>query len=108
MPSPTPVIAAKYGRRFIACDETCRAAHTTRNRLIEFKSVFSFERQASFDFARPAPKGTKAGISKDSIRLETSLDLDYWEIDPARDGKIFTGARPRPGVRREAAGYRVK
>jgi DNA modification methylase len=88
----TPVVAARHGRRFIACDETFRAVHTTRNRLVAFKSVFSFERQEAFDFSLPAPKGTKARISKDAVCLETSLDLDYWEIDPAWDGKIFRSA----------------
>jgi hypothetical protein len=26
------------------------------------------------------------------LELETKLDLDYWEVDPAWDGKIFKSA----------------
>ena len=34
----------------------------------------------------------KVEISEQSICLKTSLDLDYWEVDPAWDGNIFHSA----------------
>ncbi|MBK9926680.1 MAG: site-specific DNA-methyltransferase [Anaerolineales bacterium] len=86
----TSYVASKHGRHFITCDENFRAIHTTRNRLIENKAVFSFERDMSFAVPfSPLPKTTKVNVSKDLISLDTKLDLDYWEVDPAWDGKIF-------------------
>ena len=38
------------------------------------------------------PKATKVNFSKDLISLDTKLDLDYWEVDPAWDGEIFNSA----------------
>ena len=38
------------------------------------------------------PPKTKAYITPTSVRLETHLELDYWEVDPAWDGKIFHSA----------------
>jgi len=86
----TPFVASKHGRNFIACDENIRAIHTTRNRLADNKSVFSLERDSSFEFpVSSPPKTTKFKVRKDSISLETKLDLDYWEVDPDWDGKLF-------------------
>jgi DNA modification methylase len=89
----TPFVAAKHGRTFIACDETLRALYTTRNRLIDTKSVFSMEHDSSFAFPlAPAPKTIKANLLKNVISLDTRLDLDYWEVDSDWDGKIFRSA----------------
>jgi DNA modification methylase len=89
----TPFVAAKQGRSFIACDETFRALHTTRNRLAVSQSPFSLERDSDFTFpVSPAPKSTTAHLSKDSISLKTDLDLDYWEVDPDWDRKTFKSA----------------
>jgi DNA modification methylase len=86
----TPLIAAKHDRKFIACDENIRAIHTTRGRLIDMKGIFSIEHDTSIDIPRSKlPKSTKFELSKDSISLDTKLDLDYWEADPDWDGKIF-------------------
>ena len=86
----TPFVAAKHGRRFIACDETFHALHTTRSRLTDTQTPFSLEYDA--DFAFPimlAPSTVKPYISEKSISLETKLELDYWEVDPVWDGKLF-------------------
>lgn len=89
----TPFVASKYGRAFIACDETFRALHTTRSRLADLEEVFSLERDTSFSpNLKPAPRSVKLDISKDSLFLKTNLDLDYWEVDPAWDGIIFRSA----------------
>jgi len=73
----TPFVAMKHGRKFIACDESIRAIHTPYSTL---------------------PKTTNVNLSKDLISLNTKLDLDYWEIDPDWDGKIFrsTAQAKRP------------
>jgi site-specific DNA-methyltransferase (adenine-specific) len=88
-----PVVAAQSGRRFIACDETFRAIHTTRSRLTGSEAPTSLERDARFTSASlPLPKATKVRLANDLIRLETNLDLDYWEIDPDWNGIVFRSA----------------
>jgi hypothetical protein len=39
-----------------------------------------------------APKSIKVDVSGESVCLKTKLDLDYWEVDPAWDGKTFRSA----------------
>lgn len=106
----TPFVAAKHGRRFITCDETFHAIHTTRGRLVDSRAPFSLERDANFAFPlSPAPKSVKAHISNNSISLETSLDLDYWEVDPAWDGKLFkSAAQAKRPVRSGKIPYELK
>jgi len=88
-----PVVASRHGRLFLACDETFRALHTTRSRLADLQASFTLERDASvISSIPPAPEAVKLEITKDSLCLETDLDLDYWEVDPAWDGKIFRSA----------------
>jgi hypothetical protein len=89
----TPFVAAKHGRHFIACDENFRAVHTTRLRLLDMEKVFRVERDASGHFPpSTVSKAVRAMISKHSVTLDTNLDLDYWEVDPDWDGKIFRSA----------------
>jgi site-specific DNA-methyltransferase (adenine-specific) len=89
----TPFVASRHGRGFIACDETFRALHTTRSRLTDLRASFSLERAVQVSPPiKPAPKSVKAEISDRSVCLKTKLDLDYWEVDPVWDGKIFKSA----------------
>lgn len=89
----TPFVAAKHGRSFIACDENFRAIHTTRSRLLDAGNIFSFESDESFHYPLSTlRKAIKTKVTKDSISISTNLDLDYWEVDPAWDGKIFRSA----------------
>lgn len=89
----TPFVAAKHGRRFIACDQNFRAIHTTRSRLLEVNIPFAMERDSNLHVPFSAvPKSTGASILGNSISLNTKLDLDYWEVDPNWDGKIFRSA----------------
>ncbi len=92
-----PVVAARHGRRFLACDVAWRAVHTTRLRLLAEKTPFTLEREASC--AIPALE-TKIGleISGRQIRLHPQgIELDYWEVDPDWDGSVF---RSRAQARR--------
>jgi DNA modification methylase len=88
-----PYAAAKYGRHFVASDENPRAIHTTRGRLIDFESVFTIERDTKIKFTHSKlPNSSKVNILEESISLHSELDLDYWEVDPNWDGKIFRSA----------------
>lgn len=89
----TPFIAAKHGRNFIACDENFRAIHTTRMRLIDSNIVFSIDRDSLFNYSFASnPKSIRVNVSNGAIALETKLDVDYWEVDPDWDGKLFRSA----------------
>ena len=51
----------------------------------------------------------KVHVSKDSISLETDLDLDYWEVDPDWDGKFFkSAAQAKRPVRSGKIPYELK
>ncbi|MBC7877703.1 MAG: site-specific DNA-methyltransferase [Anaerolineales bacterium] len=89
----TSLVAARNGRKFITTDETIRAIHTARSRLAETNAVFSLERDSAIkDISSHEAKNTKIHVSKDCVRLETSLDVDFWEVDPDWDGKMFKSA----------------
>jgi len=87
----TPLMAANLGRKFIATDATFRALHTTRSRLTASQVPFTLERDSVFPFAVQDGDG-KITQGVDLLTLETPLDLDYWEVDPAWDGKTFKSA----------------
>jgi DNA modification methylase len=89
----TAVAAAKHGRKFITCDESLRAVNTTHNRLAGSPTVFSIERAASIrNTTLHEAKNIKIHVTKDTVCLETSLNIDFWEVDPNWDGKIFRSA----------------
>jgi site-specific DNA-methyltransferase (adenine-specific) len=89
----TPVVAARLKRKFIASDITLRAVHTTRQRLVASSAEsFSFERDVCFDLQYAASAKIKADLLPDAIKIDTRLSIDYWEVDPAWDGKIFKSA----------------
>ncbi len=93
-----PLVASRHGRRFIACDGTWRAIHTTRTRLVTTAhtpialyceaektipagpSTFTFKNDGSTFLLDP------------SSFQPSGLQLDYWEIDPDWDGKTFRSA----------------
>jgi len=89
----TALVAAKNDRKFISTDETVRAIFTARSRLAETKSVFSLERDARIkDLNTNDAKKVKIRITPESVSLDTSLDVDFWEVDPDWDGKMFKSA----------------
>jgi DNA modification methylase len=87
-----PLVAARHGRRFLAGDVSWRSIHTTRERLMDtLRSPFSLYREA----ASAIPSDGLAYLidSKNQIlSLKNLPPLDYWEIDPAFDGKVFHSA----------------
>ncbi len=89
----TPVVAAQLGRQFIASDVTFRAVHTTRRRLCSLPSEpFTLERDSSVCPPRFDGSKIKFEMKSDSIKVNSRGKLDYWEVDPAWDGKIFKSA----------------
>lgn len=105
-----PCVAARLGRRFIATDVAWRAVHTTRSRLVELPSgPFSLSRVRPAGQASPAEApmqdSAAAPLLYDPSNRRLSLpqtllaSLDYWEVDPAWDGRVFRSAqqvtRPR-------------
>lgn len=89
----TSLVAAKKGRKFITCDESVRAVQTVRSRLAVTKSVFSFERDSAVkNEMADKSKKIRLNIFDGYIRLDTSLDVDFWEVDPDWDGKMFKSA----------------
>ena len=57
---------------------------------MDTKSVFSLERDINNKISTSQDvKNTKVRIVEDVIRLETSLKLDYWEVDADWNGKVF-------------------
>ena len=87
----TAVLAARHGRRFLAVDETFRAIHTTRTRLLAEKSPFTLERESSFS-SPIKPSTLNVQRSTSGILLENTARLDYWEVDPDWDGETFKSA----------------
>jgi hypothetical protein len=86
-----PLAAARHGRRFLACDATWRAVHTARIRLLEQPHPFALQRDANSAIPRssiPLPLLT----SRQTVTLNDRAALDYWEADPAWDGKLFRSA----------------
>ncbi len=96
------VVASRLGRRFIASDITWRAVHTTRARLAgvtkePFKLLEVALQEGSRDLQRPEIGEIKASSIQinrigSKVVLETDIDLDYWEVDPNWDGRLFRSA----------------
>ncbi len=91
----TPAVASRLGRKFLAADVTWRAVHTTRQRLVRLNTApFTLERSQSvaWDVQQARPSAFKLHLSDNDIRLASRHKLDYWEVDPAWDEKIFISA----------------
>jgi DNA modification methylase len=89
----TAVMASRLGRDFIAGDSSFRALHTTRRRLCALPAApFSIEHEESA--ALPLAGGATECVERanDTVRLRRDADLDYWEVDPAWDGRTFRSA----------------
>jgi len=88
-----PAVAARLGRKFIAADNTFRAVQTPRQRLCTLPSdAFTVERDSAIFWPLVRSSGNKLSILPDSVNIRGKPHLEYWEIDPAWDGKIFKSA----------------
>jgi hypothetical protein len=84
------------GRRFIVNDLTWRSVHTTRTRLVS-RSAPPFSIEHCVPFQKDEGKALLSNASDSVLRSSQSivldpsllLELDYWEVDPSWNGKIF-------------------
>ncbi len=90
-----PVTAARHGRHFLASDIAWRGIHTTRSRLVE-KAIAPF----AINFQDGIPghlSDMQSNFSACSTISGISISvgdhqLDYWEVDPDWNGKVFLSA----------------
>ncbi len=92
------ITAARHGRVFIANDVSYRAVHTTRARLVNL-SVHPFA--LCYLSGEPRPFDDRQlshslGLSRVGrlvfLQTDSPEDIDYWEVDPAWDGKLMRSA----------------
>jgi DNA modification methylase len=87
-----PLVAARHGRRFLAGDVSWRAIHTTRERIIETQQ-YPFTLNREITAAIPIETlPWSVVVSNQTCIIKNSPPLDYWEIDPAWDRKVFRSA----------------
>jgi len=90
----TPVVANRLKRNFIASDSNWRAIHTTRSRLIANSSspfILSTDQNSSLSYCAKQ-ENIQVKLKDNNFTIHTSLfeELDYWEVDPNWNKKIFT------------------
>jgi len=86
----TPLVAARLGRKFLACDSTWNAVHISRLRLVDMQAAVPFAFMRDPRFTVPASSGNlELDIDRRTIRIRESPSLDYWEIDPDWDSRTF-------------------
>jgi len=78
----TPAVAQRLGRRWLGCDQSAWAIHTTRKRLLALDSGFTLHQQ---DPAPVATLGLRYQVGPDyQIQVELSatdpVQVDYWAI----------------------------
>jgi len=103
-----PVVAERWGRRWVACDASPRAIHTTAKRLLDGAACAPFEVWREGE-ERDADEHMKVTSSMDGCQLQVTLDeykadvpedvrehirdfrdlVDYWEIDPDHRDGVF-------------------
>jgi site-specific DNA-methyltransferase (adenine-specific) len=89
----TAVVASRLGRHFIACDTSFRAIHVTRRRLCAVGSPpFVVERQDSSSFPLASAHAVDVNTGSGAVSLKDLPDIEYWEVDPHWDGKVFRSA----------------
>ena len=88
-------VAARLGRHYLASDVSYRAIHTARVRLTAAKvPPFRVEKEARSLTPPALPADWTAELTPGAIRLPDGAlaGLDYWECDPAWDGRLFRSA----------------
>jgi hypothetical protein len=108
----TAVVADRCGRRFIANDSAWRAVHIARARLVQQTSQpFTIEETLSHVNSKENEKIETLSVENPTLPLfydsstihiadeEMLAGLDFWEVDPGWDGRVFRSAvqsvRPR-------------
>ncbi len=105
------VVADRLDRRFIACDATWRAVHVTKTRLVRIgaqafeiklnpaahpdRNVVTVHEDLQDTSQKPADvKDTPFSLQSGVLYLKKHAlpEVDYWEVDPAWDGKLFRSA----------------
>ena len=122
----TPVVAQRLGRRWIACDASPQAIHTTTKRLLEANAPFDIwstqDEQATDEYlsVETACNGYTLEVTLQKYRAPIPAELhpriqhwqdlvDYWEIDPDYAGGVFHSRwqsfrkRSQPELARQAS-----
>ena len=87
-----PLVASRQGRSFLAGDIAWRSIQTCVKRLAgEGLRPFRLERDSSSQIPK-IPTSFNITAEGGSVRLHNPPELDYWEVDPAWDGKLFHSA----------------
>jgi DNA modification methylase len=94
--SGTAAVAASQLRRtFLANDVTWRAIHTARTRLVaQTNQPFTLQYESKVDktsFSKISLPFHSIRLEEKSVEMDQQViqNVDYWEVDPAWDGKIF-------------------
>lgn len=87
----TVAVGARLGRKFIASDVSWRAVNTTCCRLtLLSETPFILERDGTDLLCRGSyPIHIEIDGNTVTLPKEVLERLDYWEVDPAWDGRIF-------------------
>lgn len=89
----TAVVATRLGRNYLACDNTFRAINTTRMRLCALPAKpFALQREARARIPRAKDLAFNVQVAAGEVRVDSHTPLDYWEVDPAWNGKVFMSA----------------
>jgi DNA modification methylase len=101
----TPLVASRVGRRYLASDVTPRAIRTTQTRLIEGEAPpFKLQCLAG-ESSLPQPQSS-AGVYRQASSVHLAAEimdgLEFWEVDPDWDGRIFRSAAQSARTRRQA------
>jgi DNA modification methylase len=89
------VAASQLRRRFLANDVTWRAIHTARTRLVaQTNQPFTLQYESQVDktsFSKISLPFHSIRLEEKSVEIDQQViqNVDYWEVDPAWDGKIF-------------------
>jgi len=87
----TAVVAAQFGRRFIAADESLRAIQTTKSRLVRQPSApFSVFTTGQDGIPYEKTEDFRFSCGDGKIEISGKLEgVDFWEVDPDWDGETF-------------------
>lgn len=87
----TVAVGARLGRKFITSDVTWRAVHTTRCRLALLSDMpYTLEKSGkNLIYSDSCPINIEVNGNTVTLPKDVLEGLDYWEVDPSWDGRIF-------------------